>query len=186
MTPIGFANIAFPKGHWPDGHWPIYHWPLPSSEVITIPSDDLQHTPCFIVGSYLIANGIVSLPSLSNDWPLYKSFMPETISDACTIYDTIPFIDKRISKSYPNTHYGLQIKIRTSDYATGEAKAKMILAILETVQNASVEFGDYEYEIRTVRPVSGVISLGQEYNNTKRRYLFTINFISALKYMVAA
>jgi len=183
MSPIGFTNISFPKGHWPEGHWPVYHWPGGAAKSA---SDDLQHSPCYIVGSYLIANGIVSLPSLSDDWPLYKSSMPIEADDACAIYDTSPVVDKRISKSYPNTHYGLQIKIRASDYETGKAKAKAILALLEVIQNASVEFSDYEYEIRTARPVSGVIPLGQEYQTTKRRYLFTVNFISTIKYMVAA
>ena len=112
--------------------------------------------------------------------------MPDDIDNACAIYDTTPLVDTRISKSYPNTHYGLQIKIRASDYETGKAKANAIFALLETVQNSSVEFDDYEYEIRTVRPATGVIPLGQEYQTTKRRYLFTVNFISTIKYMVAA
>jgi len=183
---IDYYIGSFPRRSWPDDHWPVYHWPGGAAEAEKIPSDDLQHSPCYIVGSYLIANGIVSLPSLSGDWPLYKSSMPIEADGACAIYDTSPVVDKRISKSYPNTHYGLQIKISVSDYETGKAKAKTILALLEVIQNASVEFSDYEYEIRTVRPVGGVISLGQEYETTKRRYLFTVNFISTIKYMIAA
>ena len=175
-----------PKGFWPDRFWPKRFWPkAPEAEVLT-PSDDLQHTPCFIIGAYLIAEAIVSLPSLSSDWPLYKSAMPDDADDSCAIYDTTPIVDMRVSKSFPNTHYGLQIIIRASDYETGKAKAKAIAVVLETAQNSSVEFGDYEYEIRTARPTSGVIPLGQEPETTKRRYLFTINFISTIKYMVAA
>jgi len=177
-------NIGcFPRRSWPDDCWPVYYWP---GGAAIYPSDNLQHTPCFIVGSYLIAEEIVSLPSSSGNWPLYKSSMPIEADDACAIYDTTPIIDTRIRKTYPNTHYGLQIKVRASDYETGKAKAFAILALLEMIQNVSVEFDDYEYEIRTTRPTSGVISLGQEYQSTKRRYLFTVNFKSTLKYMVAA
>lgn len=185
---IDYYIRSFPRRSWPDDHWPIFHWPggLAEAEVVIVPSDDLQHTPCFIVGSYLIANGIVSLPSLEGDWPLYKSSMPDEVNDVCVIYDTTPIIDARVSESYPNTHYGLQIIIRASDYETGKAKARAIAVVLETIQKSSVEFGDYEYEIRTARPTSGVISLGQEPETTKRRYVFTINFISTIKYMVAA
>ena len=187
MSPIGFTNIAFPSGHWPDGHFPIYHWPVPpSDEEDVILSDDLRHTPCFIIGSYLIANSIVSLPSLDSDWPLYKSSMPIEADDVCAIYDTTPIVDARVSESYPNIHYGLQIIVRASDYEIGKAKARAIAVILETIQNSSVEFGEYEYSIRTARPTSGVIPLGQEPETTKRRYLFTINFLSTIKYMVAA
>ena len=177
-------NIGcFPRRSWPDDHWPVYHWPGGAAKSA---SDDLQHSPCYIVDSYLIAEEIVSLPSSSGSWPLHKSSMPDDIDNACAIYDTTPLVDTRISKSYPNTHYGLQIKVRASDYETGKAKADAIFALLETVQNSSVEFDDYEYEIRTARPATGVIALGQEYQSTKRRYLFTINFISTIKYMVAA
>ena len=177
-------NIGcFPRRSWPDDHWPVYHWPGGAAKSA---SDDLQHSPCYIVGSYLIAEEVVSLPSLDSDWPLYKSSMPVEANDVCAIYDTTPIVDARVSKTYPNTHYGLQIIIRASDYETGKAKARAIAGILETVQNSSVEFEDYEYEIRTARPTSGVIPLGQEPETTKRRYLFTINFISTIKYMVAA
>jgi len=186
MSPIGFTNISFPKGHWPDGHFPVYHWPGTSDEEGKTPSDDLQHSPCFIIGSYLIAQSVFTLPSLSGSWPLYKSSLPVEADDTGAIYDTTPIIDSRISKSYPNTHYGLQVKVRAGNYETGKTKARAILASLETVQNGSVVFGAYEYEIRTARPVGGVIFLGQEYETTKRRYLFTVNFISTIKYMVAA
>jgi len=186
MSPIGFTIGSHPIGHWPDGHFPIYHWPGTPDEEDKTPSDDLQHTPCFIIGSYLIANGIVSLPSLSDDWPLYKSALPDIADNYGAIYDTTPIVDARVSKSYPNIHYGLQIIIRASDYEIGKAKARAIAVILETIQNSSVEFGEYEYSIRTARPTSGVIPLGQEPETTKRRYLFTINFLSTIKYMVAA
>ena len=104
MSPIGFTLGSHPKGHWPDGHFPIYHWPGTPTED-KMPSDDLQHSPCFIVGSYLIANGVVSLPSLSSDWPLYKSAMPDVADNYGAIYDTAPIIDTRVSESFPNTHY---------------------------------------------------------------------------------
>jgi len=183
---MSYTVYRHPVGHWPEGHWPELHWPGTPDEEDKTPSDDLQHSPCFIIGSYLIAQSVFTLPSLSGSWPLYKSFMPDEANDVCAIYDTTPIIDTRVSESYPNTHYGLQIIIRASDYEIGKAKARAIAVILETIQNSSVEFGEYEYEIRTARPTSGVISLGQEPETTKRRYVFTINFISTIKYMVAA
>ena len=183
---MSYTVFRHPVGHWPEGHWPELHWPGTPDEEDKTPSDDLQHSPCFIVGSYLIAQSVFTLPSLRGSWPLYKSSLPVEADDVGAIYDTAPIVDLRISKSYPNTHYGLQVKVRAGNYETGKTKARAILASLETVQNGSVVFGVYEYEIRTARPVGGVISLGQEFQTTKRRYLFTVNFISTIKYMVAA
>ena len=188
MSPIGFTIGTHPKGHWPDGHFPTHHWPGTPDDGDLTPTDDLQHTPCFILGSYLIAEAIVSLPSLGSDWPLYKSALPDgenVEDDAGAIYDTTPMIDRRVRGGFPNTHYGLQIKIRANDYETGKAKASAILSSLQDIQNSEVEFGDYVYEIRAANPTSGIIPLGLE-QGTKRRYLFTLNFMTILKYMEAA
>lgn len=185
---MSYVIGTHPKGFWPTGFHPTRFWPKAPGEEDLTPSDDLQHTPCFILGSYLIAEAIVSLPSLSDDWPLYKSSLPDdqNVEDnASAIYDTTPIIDARIRRGFPNTHYGLQIKIRASNYEIGKTKALNIFSSLQDIQNSGVEFDDYIYEILAANLTTGIISLGLE-RGTKRRYLFTLNFLSVIKRMEAA
>jgi len=163
---------------------------LTDSSAVTVVSatydidDVLAFSPCYIIGAYLIAEAIVSLPSLESGWPIYTSSLPDVINNACAIYDTTPRLETRIRISYPTTHYGLQIKIRASNYETGKAKIKAILALLETVKNEIIILDDLEtYRIVCFSNMSGIISLGQEVGTTKRRYLFTLNFDSILKHL---
>jgi len=175
---------AFPNYSWPANFWPEHFWPETSDAVFGY-TDVLAASPCCIVGGYLIAETIVSLPSLEDSWPIYKSGLPDVADDSCTIFDTTPIVDARVSNTFPNIHYGLQIILRASDYETGKAKIKAIMALLETVRNEVITLGvDLEiYKIICLSNMSGIISLGQELGTTKRRYLFTLNFDSTLKHL---
>jgi len=175
---------AFPNYSWPANFWPEHFWPEAPGAIYAY-DDELSCSPCCMVGGYLIAELIVSLPSLESDWPIYKASLPDVIDNACAIYDTTPRIETRLRVSYPTTHYGLQIKIRATNYETGKAKIKAILALLETTQNEVITLGDdlCIYKIVCLSNMSGVISLGQEVGTTKRRYLFTLNFDSILKHL---
>ena len=180
--PIGFNITAFPRGHWPDGHWPIHHWPGTPSGTR---SDDLLHSPSFIIGSLIISESILSLPSLSTDWPLYISYLPDGKDNAGAIFDYYSEDHKVMRSGVCGRHFFNQVMIRSIDFEIGQQKIAEVLDQLEKVNNDTIEFGDYEYEIQVVNPVSGIMPLGLE-PETKRRYLFTLNFSSVIKYMEAA
>jgi len=175
---------VFPSYFWPTNFWPEHFWPEAPGAVYAY-DDELSCSPCCVIGGYLIAELIVSLPSLEDSWPIYKSGLPDVADDSCAILDTTPILDARVSKTFPNTHYGLQIILRASDYETGKAKIKAIMALLETVKNEILTLGDdlCIYKIHCISNMSGIISLGQELGTTKRRYIFTLNFDSTLKHM---
>lgn len=130
----------------------------------------------------------MSLPSLSTDWPIYKSYLPDgdNVEDnAGSIYDYFSEEHSCLRTTGNGRHYGLQVMVRSLDYEAGHYKSQEILDALDGLQNEPIEFGDYNYEIQVVVPISGVNCIGRE-PNTKSRYLFTLNFTSVIKYLEAA
>jgi len=174
-----------PKGFWPTGFHPTRFWPKAPSAEAEEESDDLAHSPCFIVGAYLIAESIVTLPSSSSLWPLFKSHLPDVVNDYGAILDTTPIIDGRVHNSSHNVHYGIQVIIKCTEQKSGMEKANAILSDLENVKNDDVVFDDYTYRLKTANPATSIIPLGLE-PGTKRRYLISLNFLVVLKQMVAA
>jgi len=184
--PIGFNITAFPLGHWPDSHWPIHHFPgVPTA---SIRSDVLLHSPSFIIGSLIISENIMTIPSLNTDWPLYVSYLPdgENVQDnAGAIYDYFSEEHHSMRSGFCGRHFFCQVIIRSLEFEAGRQKIAEILNQLETINRDTIKIGDYEYEIQVVNPVSGIIPLGLE-PETKRRYLFILNFSSVIKYLEAA
>ena len=202
MTPIN-TNIAFPKGHWPIGHFPIGHWPRITEGEEYIETSVLAHSPSFIVGSYIIAEDVMSLPSLEDIWPLFKTHVPDEYSNAGVIYDTTPIVDRRIERNIYSQHFGLQIKICSRTQSEGIIITNSLADLFNDLpDDGEVSFGDYLYKIKTAIATTGIVSLGQEYkpadarvlikdsktillgrkhNYTERRFLFTLNYLVVLE-----
>lgn len=154
-------------------------------EKSTIVATALLNSPAFILASYIRSEGIGSLtdPGDDNDWPLYVSYMPDSLSvknDCGTLYDTSGFKDGRLMSSKVIEHYGIQLRIRSRTANDGWSKAEEVSVILDTVSNDTIVIGANEYLIYNIKRMGPVISLGVE-EGTKNRKLFTVNFLVTLK-----
>lgn len=148
-----------------------------------ISSDTYADTPAAILREYLILQGLVTLPSVAGNWPMYVSSMPDgdNVDDnAGAAYNTTPIKDGRLMAGAVIQHYGVQIKIRAVDETTGWNKCSAIAAEFDRVHNASVVHNGTTYLLENISQTTGINSLGTE-PGTKRRELFTMNYIVTLK-----
>jgi len=136
---------------------------------------NLTDTSCLIMQKYLVAQELFTLPSDSDDWPLYVTSLPDNDNNAGLVVDNQDVIDGRLMSTGENIkHYAISVIVRASDYETGWLKAKSILTDFCAVQNITVVVGSNSYQLGAVTKNSGILSLGME-PGTKRRYMFRLN-----------
>ena len=149
----------------------------------------MNHTPAYILAALLTKVGveIFTPPSEAEAWPLYISHEPDgpRVEDNCgTVYDTEGVKDGRVMSGENIFHHGVQLRIRTGQYTDGWVKAEEAAVYLETVQEEEVDIGEETYQIDAVTQTSPILPLGQEEGTSKRRELFTVNFLVSLKQLV--
>ena len=139
----------------------------------------LSDTPSLILRTYLIEQGLFTLPSSDSTWPLYHSHLPDgknVADNAAGIFDRAPILDGRLmTGGEVIQHYGIHIKIRNKDYETGWLKGKAILDNFDDVAKTTVTVGSNTYTVWAISAKSGVVYEGVE-QGTKRRYLFRTNW----------
>lgn len=143
----------------------------------------MNHSPAYIIAQYLKDQGEVTDPDSSGDWMAYVGTLPggdEAEHDAVGVMNTSPVQDGRLMTGAGIYHHGVQILLRASAHNTGYAKAHDLLEALEDVDDDQVTCGSDTYEINNVSPAGGVVSLGQE-EGTRRREMFSVNFLATLK-----
>ena len=144
----------------------------------------MNYSPAYVIAEYLISQGELSNALESGDWKVYIGSLPDGADvdhDAVASIDTTNVKDGREMGSLPLFHYGVQLLVRSSAYMTGYVKAQDLADALGAIQNATVTVdSSYSYEIANVTDTSGVISIGFE-EGTKRRNLFSVNFLVTIK-----
>jgi len=147
-------------------------------------TSESSDSPAAILATYLMQQLIMTSPSASSTWPLYIASLPDGANvqdNAGAIYNTTPVKDSRqMSDGFVLKHYGIQIKIRAKDDETGWDKCNDILSLFDAVHNVDVTKGDVLHRLQNISQTSGIVSLGTEIG-TKRRLLFTMNFLVTLK-----
>jgi hypothetical protein len=147
-------------------------------------SDLLEISPSSIIAAYLIDEiSKMTWPTDKSSWPLYISHMPdgdEVETDCGAIYDTSGILDGRLMSGLVPQHPGIQIKIRSRDYEEGYAKIEDVASALDAISYYSITIAAGEYEIQNVSRTTAVVFIGLE-PGTKRRYLFTVNFLLTIK-----
>ena len=148
---------------------------------VTEGTPKLAVSPASILAYYII-NTLAKMtdPSDGSTWPLWISHMQDKPSNAGAIYDTSGIIEQRQMSGLVPTHQGIQIRIRAISYETGYAKIEDIASALDEVFDISVEIDPEEYVIQNIGRSSPIVSLGIE-EGTKRRFLFTVNFLLTLR-----
>ena len=148
---------------------------------VTEGTPTLAVSPASILAYYII-NELAELtePSDGSTWPLWISHMQDKPSNAGAIYDTPGVIEQREMSGSVPTHQGIQIRIRAVNYETGYAKIESIASALDEVFDESVEIGSEEYVFQNIGRSSPIVPLGIE-EGTKRRFLFTINYLLTIR-----
>ena len=144
----------------------------------------LGKSPASILKEYLIGtSGLMSVPTNNSTWPLYVSSIPDgsnVKTNAGAVYDTPGINDPRqMNGSWP-IHHGIQLKIRSQSHEVGYVKIEALASALDEIDHDSVIINGVTYNIQNVSRTSSIIPLGLE-EGTKRRYLFTLNFITTIK-----
>ena len=142
----------------------------------------LTDNPAAIIAHYLTGLALMSVPG-AGDWPLYISHLPDGINiadNAGVVYNTTPIKDGRwMGDGSRMQHYGIQITIRSLTEEEGWDKCNVLAGQMDMIHNAETIFDGTTYKIHNVTNLGGINSLGEE-PGTKRRKLFTMNFITAI------
>ncbi len=148
---------------------------------VTEGTPKLGVTPASIIAYYIINTlGKMSDPGSGSAFPLWVSHLQGKPSNAGAIYDVPGIIEQRQMSGLVPTHQGIQIKIRAIYSEIGYAKIEDIASALDEVFDESVEIGVEEYVIQNIGRSSPIVPLGIE-EGTKRRFLFTINYLLTMR-----
>jgi len=143
----------------------------------------INNPPADVMAEYLVAQGLFTDPSKGKAWPIYLTHEPDaptTKDDVGTIYDTIGVKDGRVMSGENIFHFGIQVRVRAQQYLDGWQKARDVVADLETVKNVEVLVEESVYTLVNISQTSQVLFIGLD-ESTKRRNLFTVNFLATLK-----
>ncbi len=148
---------------------------------VTEGTPKLAVSPASILAYYII-NSLAKMsdPSTGSAFPLWVSHMQDKPSNAGTIYDTSGILEQRQMSGLVPIHQGILIRIRAISYEIGYAKIEDIASALDEVFDETVEIDPEEYVIQNISRTTPIVSLGIE-GGTKRRYLFTVNFLLTLR-----
>ena len=147
----------------------------------------MNYSPAFIISQYLIDEGICVDPSDSGDWPVFVVLLPdgdEVDDNALACFDTAPLKDGRVMEGENIFHYGVQILIRSdaNDYSGGWTKAKEIESAMEELNRTEITIDSGNvFRVDSATDTTGVVAIGQEMENSKRRNLFSCNFLVTMK-----
>jgi len=131
-------------------------------------------SPADIIRVVLFLKGVSDI----RFFPCFVAYMPEDFDNLIVVYDTTGELDGRImSTGEVVEHPGIQIVVRAKDYPTGYDKCLQICKAFEEVKNLPVAISPTEtYVVSSITRKSGIISLGIDENDRKRRHYFSINF----------
>ena len=147
-------------------------------------SNKLLASPASILAYYIINTlGTFTSPADGSTWPLFETHLPDgrNVEDnSAVIFDTTGVKDGRLMTGLVPMHFGILVRLRSLDHEIGYAKVEDLAADLDTVLRAEVSIGANDYIIQNVSRSSPIVPLGIE-EGTKRRFVFTINFLVSLR-----
>ncbi|MHA1344986.1 MAG: phage tail terminator protein [Candidatus Heimdallarchaeaceae archaeon] len=144
----------------------------------------MDHSPAYIIYKYLVAEGLVTVPTAGDDWPMFVGNLPDgndVKNNATACLDTTPVKDGRVMEGETIFHEGCEILLRSVDYNPGWAKMKALKDALDAVNRNTITILTKTYRLDSITLATGITSLGQEENSPKRREMFSLNFLVTLK-----
>lgn len=147
----------------------------------------LTHSPAQILAAYLVDQALGTDPSLQAAWGVYINFMPDHTGvndNMISVRDTTGLKESRCMNGVVSEFPGIQIKIRSKTFSEGWAKVKAIANALDVVAGASTNIGGTggtDYTLANLSRTSPAIPLGFDPVDSKRRDLFSINYLATLQ-----
>lgn len=140
----------------------------------------MDHSPEEIIRAALLKLGIVNAED-SASWPGFVSLEPDSPDNAVTVYGTEGTDSGRTMNDGKRlVHFGFQVRIRASSFATGWAKVRAIRdGMDESIRNLEVKIGTAWYLIAAVSRTGEPIPLG--FAPGSKRRLWTINAKAAIR-----
>lgn len=137
-----------------------------------------------LMQAYLVSENLINEPGDKTVlWPGYIGFIPDgnVPDNLICVIDSNPILDGRLMTGETILHPGFQILVRARTYPIGHAKSVSLFEHLEMVKNEDVMLDSEDYVLKNVSPTTGVLYLGnekdsQERLNSKKRYMFSLNF----------
>ena len=149
----------------------------------------MSHSPAEILAEYLTDQAIFSA-TLTDDWAIFISHLPESPSRAAVVYDTQGFLDGRyMDDGTVIEHQGVSLMVRgkDSDYALAQKKLDDAVTVIEQIKNVTVVIDGSSYIIDAVSKIAGSGSLGvpdsQRRPQWSTNHTLSITFTVALKYL---
>jgi Bacteriophage minor capsid protein len=140
----------------------------------------LTHTPSEILLQLLIMQGLVSEPSLDDEWPGFYNHHPVSPDDLVCVYDTAGTIQgKTHVDGETQSHDGFNIRIRSERTTDGFAKANMIYNKISPITRFELKVDTSIYRIQSITFTSPVFSLGKDPESESR--LHTINGVISVR-----
>jgi len=144
----------------------------------------LSRSPALVLVKYIINElSLMSAPSDRDSWPLYVANTPDGVdveTNCGTVYDTAGVLDGKLMNGEVIRHPGAQLRIRSRDFTTGYAKIEKIALALDDVNWDTMTINGDTYQLQNISRATPIIPLGLE-RGTKRRFLFTVNFLVSMK-----
>lgn len=135
-----------------------------------------NHPPSMIVSKYLTDQGIFSA-TLTDDWALFFSSLPDGPRNAGAFFDTQGIKDGRISETGENViHEGLQLRVRSKEVIGGWAKIKSAEVQLSKAKNVEIVIDSDTYILHNVSLVAPATQIGPV-KGASRYMEWTSNFI---------
>lgn len=141
----------------------------------------LTHAPSDVVATLLVLLGAGGDPSdapLDAPWPVRCEEEVGSPEEAITVYDTAGIDDGRDAFGERVEHHGIQVRVRSGDFARGSAKANAIAIALDGVHWREVPHLGEVYLVHTITRTGPPLRLGKE--RTSSRRLWTINALVAM------
>lgn len=133
----------------------------------------LVDSPAEIIRQLLIDLGLATAAST---WPVFATGEPASPDNCITVTDTVGTSDGRsMIDGELYTHFGFQVRVRSTDHDTGWLKAAVIRTHLaRSVYQRTVAMDIQRYFIQAITNIGQVLPLGKEVAVSKRS-LFTVN-----------
>lgn len=129
--------------------------------------------PTEVVRQYLISQGLIGDEN-ATDWASTIGMLPISPDNAISITDTSGILgDKNIDDGSEDEHFGIQVRVRSTDYDIGYKKLDAIKKKLATVQRVSLVVNSESVKFQSFKLTSGIMFMGYEEKN--QRAAFSLN-----------
>jgi hypothetical protein len=141
------------------------------------PEDAVENiSPAQVIAALLVSNSLGSDADAEEvgAWPVFVANEPPEPDDTLTVFDSLGIMGPRFMASGRKTvKPGVQVRIRSREYADGFAKAAAVRTFLDSIKRTEIAVAGVTFLVHTVSVTTPVTFIGNDPDT--RRPLFTVN-----------